>query len=48
MSRQKIKGIEAIKDAVHIEQLIFCMFSPEDFSIYQRELNLRKELAGLN
>jgi O-acetyl-ADP-ribose deacetylase len=40
--------LEALKETAHVEQVIFCTFSTHDFSTYQRELNLRKELAGLN
>ncbi len=38
--------LEGLNGLRHIKQVIFCTFSMGDFSIYQRELNSRKELAG--
>lgn len=38
--------LETLQDITRIEQIVFCTFSAGDFSIYQRELHLRKELAG--
>ncbi len=38
--------MEALQQMERFEQIIFCTFSSGDFSIYQRELTLRKELAG--
>lgn len=38
--------LEALQDITRIEQIVFCTFSAGDFSIDQRELHLRKELAG--
>jgi O-acetyl-ADP-ribose deacetylase len=38
--------LDALMEMLHIEQVIFCTFSAGDFSIYQREYALRKELAG--
>lgn len=40
--------LEALSEMKQIEQLIFCTFSAGDFSIYQREFTLRKDLAGQN
>jgi O-acetyl-ADP-ribose deacetylase (regulator of RNase III) len=39
---------EAMKKMIRIAQIIFCMFSMNLFSVYQRKLNQRKKLAGLN
>jgi O-acetyl-ADP-ribose deacetylase (regulator of RNase III) len=40
--------LEALDKMTHIERLVFCTFSTGDFSIYQRELKSRKNLAGQN
>ncbi|MGV3743260.1 MAG: O-acetyl-ADP-ribose deacetylase [Burkholderiaceae bacterium] len=38
--------LKELEQMTHFEQVIFCTFSAEDFSIYQREHALRKELVG--
>lgn len=40
--------LDALGEMAHIEKVIFCTYSASDFSKYQREFNLRKELAGQN
>lgn len=40
--------LNALEKMTDIEQVVFCTFSAGDFSIYQREYALRKELAGQN
>lgn len=38
--------LTALNETDAIDKVIFCTYSVHDFSIYQRELNQRKEFAG--